>query len=286
MQFSEWQRPKKVTAPVYHAGRVAGTKAQAVAVEEVAPHQFNARADEPKGAGDDNEPEKSNMGRNSGVRHDCDRDGDEGHVDEKVGEPEPMDDQRKSDGDRSDGVNDTDTSLFMDQASVKDVGNSAPFAVTPAVGNSADKSVGNSTVKPVGKPVGKSRISQRNQQPTRTVWFRNEIDFRKTKKGYWVLIRKRLKWSNTRYSKLVTKRFCPQMTTKMVEQIRVGKFSKEAQDALQFGGINYVIVNDLLTRLGKGNGKRKAELTDLERSLLARIESSVIANNRGGDSDT
>ncbi len=132
---------------------------------------------------------------------------------------------------------------------------------------------------PVGKPVGKQALAQQNQQHSRTEWFRYELDFRPLKTGFNVLIRKRLKWSNTRYSKMIVKRFCPQLTRKMVEQIAVGKFSKETVAALQNGGITDGFIKQLQVRIGKGNGKRRADLTEYERSLLARIESGIRPGN-------
>lgn len=156
----------------------------------------------------------------------------------------------------------------------------APAFVGKPVGNSLPKPVGN----PVGISVGKQELSQQKQQVSRTEWFRHELDFRQNKKGgAWVLIRRRLRWSDTRYSKQVVKRFCPQLSKKMIEQISVGKFSPEAIAALQNGGIQHGFISALQERIGKGNGKRRTELTDFERSLLARIESGVRASNRGGN---
>lgn len=158
----------------------------------------------------------------------------------------------------------------------KPVGNSLPDAVGISVG----KPVGNS----VGNTVGKQESGQQKQQVTRTEWFRHELDFRQNKKGgAWVLIRRRLRWSDTRYSKMVVKRFCPQLSKKMIEQISVGKFSQETIAALQDGGIQHGFISALQQRIGKGNGKRRAELTDIERSLLARIESGIRSSGRRRD---
>ena len=161
-----------------------------------------------------------------------------------------------------------------------------------APGFDAGKSVGipvgkqeNTLVgKSVGIPVGKQYLAQQNQQHSRTEWYRYEMDFRPLKTGYNVLIRKRLRWSDSRYSKQIIKRFCPQLTRKMVQQISVGKFSAETINALQNGGIKHGFIKALQERIGKGNGKRRTELTEFERSLLARIESSLNASNRGRDS--
>jgi hypothetical protein len=132
--------------------------------------------------------------------------------------------------------------------------------------------------------VGISDFSQQKQQVSRTEWFRYELDFRQLKKGgAWVLIRKRLRWSDTRYSKMLVKRFCPQLSKKLIDQISVGKFSPETIAALQDGGIQHVFISALQERIGKGNGRRRADLNDFERSLLTRIESSLRAGNRGGD---
>jgi hypothetical protein len=137
------------------------------------------------------------------------------------------------------------------------------------------------TGKPAGISTGKPALIKQNQAITRTEWFRYELDFRKTQRGFNVTIRKRLKWSNTRYSKQIVKRFCPQLTRKMIDQISVGKFSKETIAALQNGGIQDGFIRELQSRIGKGNGKRRTDLTEYERSLLSRIESGISASNRG-----
>lgn len=151
-----------------------------------------------------------------------------------------------------------------------DAGKSLETAKIPAAG------------KPAGISTGKPALIKQNQAITRTEWFRYELDFRKTQRGFNVTIRKRLKWSNTRYSKQIVKRFCPQLTRKMIDQISVGKFSKETVAALQNGGITDGFIRELQARIGKGNGKRRTDLTDYERSLLARIESGIGAGNRSG----
>lgn len=168
----------------------------------------------------------------------------------------------------------------------KTVGNYAPREEIPTpdfvgISSTEPKNAHSGQIKM--PTVGKSKFGKRNQQLSRTEWFRHELDFRRTKKGYQVLIRKRLRWSDSRYSRLVVKRFCPQLTDKMISQIRVGKFSKEAIAALQNGGIGYELASGLLARLGKGTGKRRADLTDIERSLLARIEFGLTAGNRERD---
>jgi hypothetical protein len=56
-----------------------------------------------------------------------------------------------------------------------------------------------------------------------------------------------------------------------------GKFTPAAIAALQNGGISHEIIKNLAERIGKGNGKRAAELTEYERSVLARIESGLAA---------
>ena len=165
---------------------------------------------------------------------------------------------------------------------------SVPAFAQNSVGNSLPEPVGNSHEKPVGNPVGisvgKSNFTEQKQQVSRTEWFRHELDFRQLKKGgAWVLVRRRLRWSESRYSKMSVKRFCPQLSKKMIEQISVGKFSPETIAALQDGGIQHGFISALQERIGKGNGRRRADLTDFERSLLARIESGIRASNRGGD---
>ena len=158
-----------------------------------------------------------------------------------------------------------------------------PVDVPAFVGNPVGISLPDAVGKSVGIPVGKQGLCQQKQQLSRTEWYRYELDFRQIKKGCWVLIRKRLRWSDTRYSKVVVRRFCPQLSKKMIEQISVGRFSKETVAALESGGIQDGFIKALQERIGKGNGKRKVELTDFERSLLARIESSVRASGRSGD---
>lgn len=139
------------------------------------------------------------------------------------------------------------------------------------------------TGKLAGISTGKQDFDQQDQRVARTEWFRYELDFRKTQRGFNVTIRKRLKWSNTRYSKQIIKRFCPQLTRKMIDQISLGKFLPATTAALQNGGISDGFIKDLQSRIGRGNGKRRTDLTDYERSLLARIESSLSSGNRGRD---
>jgi hypothetical protein len=65
----------------------------------------------------------------------------------------------------------------------------------------------------------------------------------------------------------------------MVKSIKDGKFTAAAIAALENGGISHEIIKRLLERIGKGNGKRATELTDHERSVLARIESGLAASD-------
>lgn len=159
------------------------------------------------------------------------------------------------------------------------VGNSAqptPFVV----GNSFPKS----EIPTTDTHVGISGQGVQNQQlplKLKTEWYRYELDFRPLKKGYTVLLRKRLRWSDTRYSKTILTNSCPQLTVKMVQQISVGKFTAATIAALQNGGIADGFIRDLQERIGKGNGRRRADLTEHERALLARIESSLSAGGRG-----
>jgi len=159
------------------------------------------------------------------------------------------------------------------------VGNSAqptPFVV----GNSFPKS----EIPTTDTHVGISGQGVQNQQlplKLKTEWYRYELDFRPLKKGYTVLLRKRLRWSDTRYSKTILTNSCPQLTVKMVQQISVGKFTAATIAALQNGGIADGFIRDLQERIGKGNGRRRADLTEHERALLARIESGLSAGSRG-----
>jgi hypothetical protein len=170
------------------------------------------------------------------------------------------------------------------------------------VGETLGKQVGNSLGNPLGKPVGisvgKLVGNPQNQQLTgnqsvsrprkkRADFFRYELDFRPLKKGgYNVLIRKRLRWSDARYSNTVVRRKCPRLTAQMVAKIRVGKFTDAAVSALRDGGIEHGFITQLLARIGKGNGQRRADLTDYERSILTGIE-FVLASSRGSrDVDT
>lgn len=135
----------------------------------------------------------------------------------------------------------------------------------------------------VGKPVGNLTAQQVTGIRPRTDWFRLEMDFRPLKNGYTVLLRKRLRWSEGRYSHTIFKRNCPQLTRKMVEQIRGGKLADAAIDALVQGGIRHEFVKQLLVRIGKGNGRRRTDLRDDERSVLARIERGLAASRRSRD---
>ena len=150
----------------------------------------------------------------------------------------------------------------------------------------AEKNAADPVGKPLGNLVGKPQAQQVTGISARTEWFRPELDFRKMKSGYAVLIRKRLRWSDERYSHTILKRNCPQLTRKMVEQIRSGKFTDAAVAALVQGGIGHGFIRQLIVRIGKGNGRRRTDLTDNERSLLARIERSLAASRRREDDRT
>jgi hypothetical protein len=89
------------------------------------------------------------------------------------------------------------------------------------------------------------------------------MDFRDRKKGgHQVLIRRRLRWSETRYAPQVRSYYCADLTEKMVISIKDGKFTSAAVAALERGGISHEIIKNLVERIGRGNGKRAAELTD------------------------
>jgi hypothetical protein len=140
-------------------------------------------------------------------------------------------------------------------------------------GNAHEKNRGHFSSKTVGKSGNAHSFL-----PSRTEWFRYEMDFRDRKKGgYQALIRRRLKWSETRYAPQFRSCYCTDLTERMVNSIKDGKFTAPAIAALERGGISHEIIKNLVERIGKGNGKRAAELTDHERSVLARIESGLAA---------
>jgi hypothetical protein len=140
--------------------------------------------------------------------------------------------------------------------------------------NTQQKNVGQIAKKLLGKSLNAQQIPA-----ARTEWFRYEMDFRDRKKGgYHVIIRRRLKWSAARYAPTITYCLCVDLTERMVKSIKDGKFTGAAVTALQNGGISHEIIKNLVERIGKGNGKRAAELTDHERSVLARIESGLAAS--------
>jgi hypothetical protein len=139
--------------------------------------------------------------------------------------------------------------------------------------NAQQESVGRITEKSLGKSGNAQQVSA-----ARTEWFRYEMDFRDREKGgYHVIVRRRLKWSDKRYAPTIAYCFCPDLTQRMVKSIKNGNFTPAAVAALQNGGIGYEIIEKLIERIGKGKGKRATELTDHERSILARIESGLAA---------
>jgi len=139
----------------------------------------------------------------------------------------------------------------------------------------------NAQTKIIGQIHPKSLGISGNAQ-TRTEWFRYELDFRERDKGgYYVIIRRRLKWSRTRHAPTIANHLCVGLTKRMVASIKVGKFTDAAISALHNGGINHGVIQKLKERIGKGNGKRASELTEHERSVLARIESNLGASNGG-----
>jgi hypothetical protein len=151
------------------------------------------------------------------------------------------------------------------------------------LGNAQQIDKGNAQQKIVGqiaqKLLGKSANAQQITTP-RTEWFRYEMDFRERKKGgYHVIIRRRLKWSAARYAPTIAYCFCANLTDRQVKSVKDGKFTPAAVAALQNGGISHEIIKKLLERIGKGNGKRAAELTDHERLILSRIESGLASSN-------
>lgn len=106
-------------------------------------------------------------------------------------------------------------------------------------------------------------------------WFRFELDIRKLDDGYTVRIRKRLRWSEMRYSRTLTSYKCPGLTAAMVNQIRAGCFNDRIRIALTNGGLDYETVKNLVSRGGRGSGQRASGLTDTERAFLARLEYSL-----------
>lgn len=152
------------------------------------------------------------------------------------------------------------------------------------------------TLQKVGKPVGISVGKSVNNQPTQTVsgkcprnahttdYFRYELDVRESGSGYLVRVRRRLKWSELRYAPVVVSRFCGELTPKMKAQIEGGKrLTAPAIRALQAGGISDEFITKLRERIGRGKGRRRAELDELERSVLHRIESGIEAGRRERD---
>lgn len=243
---------------------------------------------------------KNDFGSIQNSRADFDRSGDSGNFGDRLssvgaGIDEKIETQRtaipRPDDRRN--VADTDDQLRPDGGLAGDGRSGVAMAVSdaeiaasakPVLAELEARSTANTrTGKLAGISTGKQDFGQQNQRVARTEWFRYELDFRKTQKGFNVTIRKRLKWSNTRYSKQIIKRFCPQLTRKMIDQISIGKFLPATAAALQNGGISDGFIKDLQSRIGKGNGKRRTDLTDYERSLLARIESSLSSSNRGRD---
>ncbi len=113
--------------------------------------------------------------------------------------------------------------------------------------------------------------------------FRYELDIRelKRKQGYRVFIRRRLKWSKTRYVRTVTLKHCPELTAAMRRLIRQDKLTPATLAAFENGGIGNEIIEHLTERPGRGRGKRESELTDDERTLVRRLERALAGDGKG-----
>jgi hypothetical protein len=117
--------------------------------------------------------------------------------------------------------------------------------------------------------------------------FRYEIEFRSTKKGYSVSIRKRLRWSQTRHSRQVAKGTCPDLTAKQVAQARAGKFNDAAIKAIKEnkGNVTYEHIELITKRKGRGAGLRFADLDPRTKLLLAGFERMLTGNDRAGTAE-
>jgi hypothetical protein len=70
----------------------------------------------------------------------------------------------------------------------------------------------------------------------------------------------------------------------MVSKLRAGKLTAATKAAFEQGGFDREIINALSQREGRGRGKRASQLTETERSFLARLEHSI-ANGDGYECD-
>lgn len=153
------------------------------------------------------------------------------------------------------------------------------------VGNSGGKVGGNSEFEGVGNPSAQQVTGKYPQFARKTEWFRHELDFRKSKVGYKVMVRKRLRWSEARFSDQKFACKCPDLTAKMVSDARAGRLTKPAIEALKKGGMSNEVIKQLVERIGKGRGKRRTELEQHERLILDRIERRL-ATSRGSRDDS
>jgi hypothetical protein len=142
-------------------------------------------------------------------------------------------------------------------------------------GNAPQKNVGQIPKYPTN--LGGNAPQKPGEQ---TEWFRYEIECRdRAKGGYFVIIRKRLKWSKQRYAQTIVNRPCPNMTSRQAKSINLGKITDAVISALRDGGVSHAITEKLVQRAGRGTGKRASELKPNERFVLSRIESSLAARN-------
>lgn len=118
-------------------------------------------------------------------------------------------------------------------------------------------------------------------------WFRFELDLREASGGgYTVLIRKRLRWLESKKGRTLTTRRCANLTAGMVKKLRAGRITEGAKAAFEQGGINRELIEILNKREGRGRGKRASQLTDDERSFLARLEHGLASGDGKRRDDT
>lgn len=113
-------------------------------------------------------------------------------------------------------------------------------------------------------------------------WFAYDVEYRKLKSGYSVMIRTRLRWDSARYRRVLQTAQCPELTARMIAQLKVYKFMDASVDALRHGGIDDGTIRELQTRPGHGNGLRYNQLTDDEKILAARFSESYKSDTGRG----
>ena len=99
--------------------------------------------------------------------------------------------------------------------------------------------------------------------------FRYELHYSRRSTGYAVLVKKRLRWSAVKYSKVIYSANCHGLTDAMVRKLRSGRMTPAISSVLDQAGVGGRIIMSVLgMRQGKGTGLRYRDLSPKQKSKV------------------